>query len=161
MYLNIGLFILPSNIYKGYFLKYNMKKEDKRGQGLSITTIILVVLGVLVLVMLIAGFTMGWSKIMPFINPPNNVQSIADACASKCALGSQFDFCEQKREINFEDGPIDGIISGKEYTCAELTAAKTFGIDGCSNPKVDCDVVADDDADVVAGEEVAEEIPEP
>ena len=52
---------------------------DKKGQELSTTTVILLILAVLVLVFLILGFSVGWSKINPFLSK-SNVDSISDAC---------------------------------------------------------------------------------
>ena len=40
---------------------------NKRGQGLSTNAIILIVLGVVVLVVLIGGFTIGWGQMAPWI----------------------------------------------------------------------------------------------
>ena len=47
---------------------------EKRGQGLSTSAIILIILGVVVLVVLIAGFTIGWSALKDYINPSNNLK---------------------------------------------------------------------------------------
>lgn len=109
----------------------NLMKRGKKAQGLSVTTLILIVLGVLVLVMLISGFLLGWNKILPFINPPNNVQSIASACLTQCSLNAKFDYCTQTREINFEDDSIGDIVSGESYSCYELAKEDSLGIDKC------------------------------
>jgi hypothetical protein len=73
----------------------------KRGQGLSTNSIILLILGIVVLVMLIAGFTMGWGKIAPWISK-NNVDTIVKSCASSCSTNSAYDYCVMERELKDE-----------------------------------------------------------
>ncbi|MEK6819827.1 MAG: hypothetical protein AABY03_01350 [Nanoarchaeota archaeon] len=53
---------------------------NKRGQGLSVNAIILIVLGIVVLVLMVLGFTIGWSKILPFIST-NNADTLVTACS--------------------------------------------------------------------------------
>jgi len=126
---------------------------DKKGQGLSVTTLILVVIGVLILVMLIAGFSLGWSKIFPFLSSPNNVQSVVETCRTKCSFEAQYDFCTQPREINFEGEPVEDIVSGQEYTCDKLSEVEVFGVEKC--PAIEC-ASADDDAGDGADEDESE-----
>ena len=78
--------------------------ESKRGQGLSVNAIILIILGIVVLVVLILGFTIGWNRVLPFVNT-NNVQNIVTACSTACSTEAQFDFCTAPREVN--DGTKD------------------------------------------------------
>ena len=73
--------------------------NNKRGQGLSTNAIILMVLGVIVLVILIAGFIVGWSKIAPFLSK-NNVDTIANQCSASCATNSQYDYTGKIMELN-------------------------------------------------------------
>lgn len=105
---------------------YNMFSDDKRGQGLSINAIILIVLGVIVLVVLIAGFTIGWSNIKDFIAPGNNVDKVATACETACSLGDQFDYCSTPRNLKSPSGNL------KDVTCNYLSQKKTeYGVDVC------------------------------
>jgi len=97
--------------------------ENKKAQGMSITTIILIILGLVVLVVLILGFTMGWSNIKDWIIPSNNVDSIADKCNIACATGSTYDYCTTLRTIT---------IDGNDETpasCKVLSATASYGID--------------------------------
>ena len=110
--------------------------ESKRGQGLSTNAIILIVLGVVVLVILIVGFTMGWDKIAPWVKQSNNVQTIVNACEMACSAQSKYDFCSFNKTLVAEDLP--GGISEKEETCnffsnysANLDYQK-YGIESCS-----------------------------
>ena len=66
---------------------------NKRGQGLSVNAIILIILGVFVLAMLIIGFTIGWGTLKDKLVPSNNVKTIVDACALASGTQSVYDFC--------------------------------------------------------------------
>ncbi|MBI4116395.1 hypothetical protein HY449_01485 [Candidatus Pacearchaeota archaeon] len=99
--------------------------KSKRGQGLSVNAIILIVLGLFVLVILLLGFTVGWSNILPFIST-NNVDKIATACELACSTGSQFDFCNLGRNINTDDRKF------KETTCNYVSQNQAkYGIETC------------------------------
>ncbi len=106
---------------------------NERGQGLSVSTLVLIVLGVLILVILILGFTIGWSKIFPFISPPNNVQSVVDACALACNTNSKFDYCSQTRELRIKDGIPKLDKTEVEGTCYDFTLISGLGVRGCSS----------------------------
>jgi len=75
------------------------ERGDKKAQGLSTSTIILLVLGILILVILIYGFTQGWGKIVPWLNS-ENVDEVVDGCAGACALSSDYEYCNKVRELN-------------------------------------------------------------
>ncbi len=81
---------------------------NKRGQELSTTTIILLILAVLVLVFLILGFSVGWSKINPFLSK-SNVDSISDACNIACSTNQNYAFCSQPRDLRAEDSKLKGV----------------------------------------------------
>ena len=78
---------------------------NKRGQELSTTTVILLILAVLVLVFLILGFSVGWSKINPFLSK-SNVDSISDACNIACSTNQNYAFCSQLRDLKAEDSKL-------------------------------------------------------
>lgn len=88
---------------------------NKRGQELSTTTVILLILAVLVLVFLILGFSVGWSKINPFLSK-SNVDSISDACNIACNTNQNYAFCSQPRDLTAEDEKVN------EVTCNFLSA---------------------------------------
>jgi len=103
--------------------------QGKKGQGLSTSTIVLIILAVAVLVILILGFTIGWSKIFPFIQS-NNIQDIKTACGIACSTGSTYDFCSVQRDIN------DGATPSFKQNCFNLANNATYanyGIDKCSS----------------------------
>jgi len=101
---------------------------NKRGQGLSTNAIILIVIGVIILVLLIVGFVMGWDKIIPWINPSNNVDDVKQACDIACSSGSSYKYCSQKRDLIAEGETI------KDATCHWLSKNKpAYAISSCSN----------------------------
>ncbi|MBU0893851.1 MAG: hypothetical protein KKF48_04070 [Nanoarchaeota archaeon] len=88
---------------------------NKRGQGLSTNAIILIILGVVILVVLIIGFTLGWERLAPWIKPSNNVKDIVQACSIACSTENVYDYCSFKRELKAEDLPDD--VKSIEETC--------------------------------------------
>ena len=103
---------------------------EKRGQGLSVNAIILIVLGIVVLAALIFGFTAGFGGLKDKIIPSNNVQTIVSSCQTACATQSAYDFCTVKRELNAEGDDKDL----KDVTCNYLAQKQTgYGIDACSS----------------------------
>lgn len=109
---------------------------NKKGQELSTTTVILLILAVLVLVFLILGFSIGWSKINPFLSK-SNVDSISDACNIACNTNQNYAFCSQPRDLKAEDEKL------KEVTCNFLSgnsAMKTkYSIPEC--PSINCNQI--------------------
>jgi len=114
-------------------MEIELEKRNKRGQGLSTNAIILIVLGVIVLGVLIFGFTLGFSKILPFISTGNEVSTVVTACTLSCETRSQYDFCEVKRTFTDEDK-----VEVKDKTCSDLvkTPYTKYGIQDC--PAVTC-----------------------
>ncbi|MBR9701417.1 hypothetical protein GOV13_00680 [Candidatus Pacearchaeota archaeon] len=108
---------------------------DKKGQGLSVNAIIMIVLGVAVLVLLIAGFSMGWGTIFPFLKS-NNVDTIAKACSTACTTNSIYDFCSMERDLKDDKG------NEIKTSCAVLSSVQEFnkyGVDSCSlGCRLDC-----------------------
>ena len=120
---------------------------NKRGQGLSITTLILIILGVLILVGLIFGFTMGWNRLLPWLKPSNNVDDVVRQCSVACGLDQAYNFCTMKRTLMAEDTePIE------DTTCYILAKKRSqYGIDLC--PDITCDIYDDEAAaDAACGE---------
>lgn len=102
---------------------------DKRGQGLPISTIILLILGIVILVFLILGFSMGWDKFSSYFSK-NNVQEVVTNCNVACSLDAsgQYDFCFSKRDLTSETEKL------KEVTCYYLSLNKIqYGIAECAS----------------------------
>ena len=112
----------------------NFLLKNRKGQGLSTNAIIMIILGVVVLIVLILGFTMGWNKLLPFIST-TNVDNIKTSCAISCSTESTFDYCSVEREVK------DGISDEFSETCYNLAngqeyASRNYGIAEC--PSIDC-----------------------
>ncbi len=119
-------------LFKWMFQKFKMR--NKRGQGLSTNAIILIVLGIFVLVILLAGFYLGWGKLAPWLNKPN-LGEVKNSCSIACSINDQFDFCSVNKSI--KDGSNDKF----EDTCFNLWndtkyAGRNYGIQDC--PSVTC-----------------------
>jgi len=69
---------------------------NKKAQGMSTNTIILLILGLILLVALIAGFSTGW-KAFKNVTNPTNVDAVRDDCSSACSIKQEFDFCSTDR----------------------------------------------------------------
>ena len=104
---------------------------NKRGQGISTNAIILIILGVIVLVVLILGFTMGWEKIAPWLST-DNVDTIVTACETACIMGSQYDFCTFERELKAKDLPTgDKVVKNTCQFFATEPEYLKYGIQEC------------------------------
>lgn len=111
--------------------------DNKKGQGLSLNAIVLIVLGVLVLVILIVGFTVGWKNLAPWVED-NNIDTVVEQCNLACNVGSKTDFCSKQRELSFDQETMDlpdlepYSENEKTYTCEELVG-KGIGVESCSS----------------------------
>jgi len=106
--------------------------QNKRGQGMSTNAIILIILGMVVLIVLILGFTMGWEKLAPWLSG-NNVDTIVVACEAACTMGSQYDFCAFERNLKASDLPGD--VKKVKNTClffATEEGYEAYGIQECA-----------------------------
>lgn len=98
----------------------NFFPKNNRGQDLSTSTIILIILGIAVLVILIFGFMMGWNKVLPFLSPPN-VDTIVSQCQAACTTSNVYDYCSSPKTLSASDLPK---VAGKAQT--SVTANCTF-----------------------------------
>ena len=100
--------------------KMNLLFSSKKAQGMSTSTIILLILGLVILVVLILGFTLGWSRLAPWISANNNIETLRTSCGVACSTNSAYDFCTVKREVK------DGVNKKFEATCNELSTLQTY-----------------------------------
>jgi len=111
--------------------------RNRRGQeGMSITAVIGIILGIVVLVVLVLGFTIGWNKFLPFIFSSNNVENIKTTCSTACATNNEYDYCTLNRTLKAEDLPkIDGkvpkSVKGSCNSFVTNTAYTQYGIERC------------------------------
>lgn len=113
--------------------------ENKKGQGLSTSTIVLLILGLIVLIALIWGFATGWSAFQPIVNP-TNVDKVIQDCSAACSIQSKFSYCSGERTLNVNEDKIS-----VKSTCAVFSSEKSFlkyDIPLC--PTIDCDLSCTD-----------------
>ncbi|MBU0466125.1 MAG: hypothetical protein KJ718_05195 [Nanoarchaeota archaeon] len=109
-----------------------MKKGlNKRGQDLSIATLILIVLGIVILVLLIGGFSLGWGnlweKVNIFSGGKSNVGTINQACQLACTQQNTYNFCSEQRDLELQNKKT---TTG---SCNDFaTKNPSLGIEGCS-----------------------------
>ncbi len=109
---------------------------NKKGQEMSTSTIILIVLGLIVLVILAIGFMFGWQTLAPWLSSESNVDQIAQQCSLACSVNSNYDFCLKGFTLKDEKkNEIQGA------TCNLLSGVPTFktkwGIELC--PSISCE----------------------
>ncbi len=118
---------------------------NKIKRRLSVNPIIMVALGVVILAVLILGFTSGWISIsgLTIIQTSNNVQTIIDSCSAACETSSAFSYCTIKRKIKLDESELSRIntdlVNVDRYlklkdrkSCNELLKYPKFGIKDCS-----------------------------
>ena len=79
---------------------------DKKGQELTLGTIVLIVLGIAVLVFLIFGFTTGWGQLWSKIGAfgsDSNVEDVKLDCKTDCLAGEESSFCLEKKTLKIFD----------------------------------------------------------
>jgi len=100
---------------------------NERGQELSTSTIILIILGVIILVVLVIGFTIGWNKIIPYVSQ-SNINTVSTQCLSACSTTSVYDFCSRTFDLN------SGTTTIRNATCNYLAqpSQQQYGITPCT-----------------------------
>lgn len=79
-----------------------VRKLNKKAQDLSIGTLILIVLGIIVLVLLILGFSIGWGNLWEKINIFGGTSSVGDvvtACNLAVTSNNPYDYCQNFRQV--------------------------------------------------------------
>ncbi len=108
---------------------------EKTGQGTPIWVIIALVLGLVVLVVLIIGFTQGWDKVRDWFTPSSNLAAIQQNCETACVTGVKADFCALREVRGIADAELNKIareISGGQE------CGGTDRINGENGQYVDC-----------------------
>ncbi|MBU0760874.1 MAG: hypothetical protein KJ600_02225 [Nanoarchaeota archaeon] len=119
---------------------------NKRGQDLSIGTLILIVLGIVVLVLLILGFSLGWSNLWEKINifGGTSIGTVATQCEIDVTQGNTYDFCQSFKKVkvdgkteylNCKDGRIDSTLDTKLNCPAAPGGASSLEVWYCNELK--------------------------
>ena len=103
--------------------------RNRKGQELSTNAIIMIVIGIIVLVVLVLGFTIGWNRLLPFVSS-NNIENIKTGCSTACSTNNVYDYCALPRNVN------DGVNDKFTESCYNLTAKteyapRNYGIGAC------------------------------
>jgi hypothetical protein len=119
--------------------------KNKRGQDLSIGTLILIVLGIVVLVLLILGFSMGWGNLWEKINifggGGSSIETVISACNLAITSNSHYSYCEDFKKIkidgkteyvNCQDGRIQPSLNGQLECRDEWKDASTSANKFCT-----------------------------
>jgi len=88
---------------------------NKKGQDLSIGTLILIVLGIVVLVLLILGFSMGWTNLWEKINifgGSGSISTVITNCGLLVASDSSYSYCNDFKKID-----VDGSNKAEYVNC--------------------------------------------
>ena len=129
--------------------------ENKRGQQMTLGTIIAIVLGIAVLVFLIFGFSTGWGslwdRITNFGGGSGNIDTIKQACELACTGQSKAAFCTEARTVKYgkklEVAAWDGSANVKGLksspgTCSDFAAdsagTKYPGLNVATCPAITC-----------------------
>jgi len=110
---------------------------NKKAQELSIGTLVLIVLGVIVLVLLVLGFSMGWDTLFSKIGliQGSDLTTMMDACKLAVTTQSAASYCEfkgvkvdgKKEFLNCEDSRI--VLESKLSACpASAVKDKCMGL---------------------------------
>ena len=105
--------------------------KSKRGAELTIGTLVIIVLAVVVLVVLIAGFTTGWNRLWSNISAffgGSNIDTIVKACDVACTTQSKNAFCTEMRTVSG--------ITGQKSCDILATESATLGFKAC--PAITC-----------------------
>jgi len=129
--------------------------EEKRGQGMSLTTIILIIIGIVVLFILIWGFSTGWNNLWSKVTgrvTPSNVDAVVSGCQLACQTGAKYDFCDSVRTMKFgeernitnnyaTDYNHTGMPNSADEitgTCYDFSGNKYTGLGVTSCPSIPC-----------------------
>lgn len=107
---------------------------DRKGQEMSVTTLILIVLGVVLLVLIVLGFSMGWTNLWAKINifqGGTTLDFAVQACKISALSDASASFCEfklvtidgVKQYVNCRDGRVSERLE-RVLNCDDATMIK-------------------------------------
>jgi hypothetical protein len=115
--------------------------NNKNGQQMTLGTIIAIVLGLVVLVLLIYGFSTGWGNLWERITGLGggdvNVDTIKTSCTLACQQKNVYGFCNQTRTVTVEDSAKNTTTNCKEMAAGDIVFSdatpRRVGVDTCLN----------------------------
>jgi hypothetical protein len=109
-----------------------MRGLNKKGQGLSTNTVILLVLGLIVLAALAYGFYTGFEFLRGTVEQ-NNVDDIVTQCKTQCSLKNKYDYCAAPKTLIDAEG--NKIKTSCEVFSKEISMG-SYGVEECA--AIDC-----------------------
>ena len=111
--------------------------RDKKGAEMTIGTIVMIILALVVLVVIIYGFTTGWGNlwqnIIGFGGGKVNVQTVVRSCQLACSTNSVYDYCTKVRDVT----KTEDQKTPDKKKCFELEGDE-YNLDKCE--QIDCTV---------------------
>ena len=127
--------------------------NNKKGQQMTLGTIIAIVLGLVVLVFLIFGFSTGWSnmweKITGFGGGNVNVETVKTSCALACSKAVKYDFCTKTYNVMLQNN-----VKTEAASCSELVRGALPINDATKDAKAKVATAASDTAKATAQAEL-------
>ena len=77
--------------------------RNKKGQEMSVATLVLIVIGVILLVLLILGFTMGWQNLWDKINifgGGADIDAVVQSCGIASATDAMASYCDEFKQVD-------------------------------------------------------------
>jgi hypothetical protein len=105
-----------------------MRRIDKKGQQMTLGTIIAIILGVIVVVFLIYGFSTGWSNLWSKLTgsvAASNVEDKLRDCETDCSLGETSAYCFENKDLRFFG--TDGNLIKVTGTCVQFDSSDFTG----------------------------------
>jgi len=99
-----------------------IKRMNKKGQELTIGTLILIVLGVIILVLLVIGFSVGWENIFKKFNifgGGTDIESVVQSCKIALSSNAKYSFCSDFKKISV-DGKVEYINCQDDRVASSL-----------------------------------------
>jgi hypothetical protein len=101
---------------------------NKKGAEMTIGTIIVIILALVVLVVIIYGFTVGWGNLwqrLTGFSPKANIQTHIQACQLACTTESVSDYCKD-RDVYLVDNQKEAI----KMKCPDIVL-RNVGLERC------------------------------
>lgn len=104
--------------------RFSWLPREKKAAEMTIGTIIIIILALVVLAVIIYGFTTGWGNlwenIKNFGGGKINVASVLQSCKVACISASQYDYCTLMRKVTFDDTGNKNPDNSQSFTCKQL-----------------------------------------
>ncbi len=115
----------------------NLIQKNKKAQGMSTNTIILLILGLLILAVLIWGFTTQWKAVQKIITPTNVGEKVQECKVEACSLATHsFSYCRGDRTLRVNEDDL--VVDTSCYVLANLPEFSGYGFEKCSKFESEC-----------------------